>query len=86
MLLPILASRQIPLATRGRVYSTCIRSTMLHASETCALSASALTRLQHNDKAMMRNVRPEDVIGSDSIMSMLGIDELLSIVRRSRLR
>ena len=73
----------------GKVYSTCVRSTMLHASETWALSSSALNRLQRNDRAMMRwmcNVRPEDDIGSDAILSMLGIEDLSSIIRRTRLR
>ena len=89
MLLPILSSRQISLATRGKVYSTCVRSTMLHASETWAMSSSALNRLQRNDRAMMRwmcNVRPEDDIGSDAVLSMLGIEDLSSIIRRTRLR
>ena len=89
MLLPILTSRQISLATRGKVYSTCVRSTMLHASETLALSSSTLNRLQRNDRAIMRwicNERPEDDIGSDAILAMLGIEDLPSIIRRSRLR
>ena len=62
---------------------------MLHASETWALSSSALNRLQRNDRAMMRwmcNVRPEDDIGSDAVLSMLGIEDLSSIIRRTRLR
>ena len=31
---PVLSSRHLSLKTRGRVYSSCVRSAMLHASET----------------------------------------------------
>ena len=33
-LLPLLTNRQVPLLTRGKVYSSCVRSVMLHAAET----------------------------------------------------
>ena len=38
-LLPLLTSRQVPLLTRGKVYSSCVRSVMLHAAETRAMKA-----------------------------------------------
>ena len=34
-LLPVLSSRHLSFKTRGHVYSSCVRNTMLHASETC---------------------------------------------------
>ena len=33
-LLPVLSSHHFSFKTRGRVYSSCVRSAMLHASET----------------------------------------------------
>ena len=33
-LLPVLSSHHLSFKTRGRVYSSCVRSAMLHASET----------------------------------------------------
>ena len=33
-LLPLLTNRNLPLLTRGQVYSTCVRSVMLHIAET----------------------------------------------------
>ena len=33
-LLPLLTNRHLPLLTRGKVYSSCVRSVMLHAAET----------------------------------------------------
>ena len=36
-LLPLLTNRHLPLLTRGKVYSSCVRSVMLHAAETWAM-------------------------------------------------
>ncbi|RUS73531.1 hypothetical protein EGW08_018716 [Elysia chlorotica] len=46
-LLPILLSRHLSYKTRGHVYSTCVRSAMLHASETWPLTKFR-TRQGHN--------------------------------------
>ena len=53
-LLPLLTNRLVPLLTRGKVYSSCVRSVMLHAAETWAMKADTLNRLQRNDRAMIR--------------------------------
>ena len=36
-LLPLLTNRHLPLLSRGKVYSSCVRSVMLHAAETWAM-------------------------------------------------
>ena len=62
-LLPVLSSRHLSFKTRDRVYSSSVRSTMLHASETWPLTKPNLQRLQRNDRAMIRqicNVRLQD--------------------------
>ena len=48
-LLPVLSSRHLFLKTRGRVYSSCVRRAMLHASEIWPLTTSAVKR-QSNDQ------------------------------------
>ena len=53
-LLPVLSSRHLGFKTRGHVYSSCMRSSMLHASETWPLTKQNLQRLQRNDRAMIR--------------------------------
>ena len=45
-LLPAFSSRHLSFKTRGRVYSSCVRSAMLHASETWPLTKPNLQRLQ----------------------------------------
>ena len=63
-LLPVLTSCNLSYKTRGHVYSSCVRSAMLHASETWPLTKMNLQRLQRNDRAMIRqicSIKPEDV-------------------------
>ena len=60
-LLPVLTSRHLSYKICGHVYSSCMRSAMLHASENWPLIK---TNLQRNDRAMIRQVcsiKPEDV-------------------------
>ena len=47
---------QISFKTRCRVYSLCVRSAMLHASETWPVTKPSLQRLQRNDRAMIRQI------------------------------
>ena len=78
-LLPLLTNRHLPLLTRGQVYSSCVRSVMLHAAETWAKKVDTLNRPRRNDRAMIRwicNVRAKDKVSSDSLLTKLGIQDL----------
>ena len=78
-LLPLLTNCQVPLLTRGKVYSSCVRSVMLHAAETWAMKGDTLNRLQRNDRAMIRwicNVKAKHEVSSDSLLTKLGIQDL----------
>ena len=88
-LLPLLTNRHLPLLTRGKVYSSCVRSVMLHAAETWAMKVDTLNRLRRNDRAMIRwicNVRAKDEVSSDSLLTKLGIQDLDVVLRTSRMR
>ena len=90
-LLPVLSSRHLSFKTRGHVYSSCVRSAMLHASETWPLTKLNLQRLQQNDRAMIRqicNVRPQDIVTtrSNELLVRLGIEDLDLILKERRLR
>ena len=88
-LLPLLTNRQEPLLARGKVYSSCVRSVMLHAAETWAMKADTLNRLRPNDRAMIRwicNVKAKDDISSDSLLKKLGIQDLDVVLRTGRMR
>ena len=88
-LLPLLTNRQVPLLTRGKVYSSCVRSVMLHAAETWAMKADTLNRLWRNDHAMIRwicNVMAKAEVSSDSLLTKLGILDLDVVLCTSRMR
>ena len=90
-LLPVLSSRHLSFKTWGRVYSSCVRSAMLHASETWPLTKQNLQRLHRNDRAMIRqicNVKPQDTatIRSHELRAQLGIEDLELILKERRLR
>ena len=88
---PVLSSRHISFKTHGRVYSMCVRSAMLHASETWPVTKPCLQRLQRNDRAMIRqicNVKSQDTatIRSIELLARLGIEDLDLILKERRLR
>ena len=87
--MPLLTSRGLSFRTRGRIFDTYIRPVLLYASECWAPTSVNLHRLQRNDRAMIRwisNVRLEDHISSDSLLSKLGVVDITSAVRYNRLR
>ena len=81
--------RNLPLLTRGRVYSSCIRSVMLHAAETWAMTVATLNHLRRNDRTMICwicNVKAKVEVSSDSLLSKLGIQDLDVVLRTIRMR
>ena len=85
-LLPVLTSRHLSYKTRGHVYSSCMWSAMLHASETWPLTKTNLQRLQRNDRAMIRqicSIKPEDVasVRSSELLAKLQLEDLDLILR-----
>ena len=90
-LLPDLTSRHLSYKTCGHVYSSCLWSSMLHASETWSLNKTNLQRLQRNDMAMIRqicSIKPEDVarVRSSELLAKLQLEDLDLILRERRLR
>ena len=72
-LLPVLSSHHLSFKILGRMYSFCVRSAMLHDSETWPLTKPN-QHLPGNDRAMIRqicNVRPQDVVTTRSSHSLI---------------
>ena len=85
-LLPVLTSRHFSYKTRGHVYSSCVLSAMLHASETWPLTKTNLQRLRRNDRAMIRqicSIKPEDVatVRSSDLLAKIELEDLDPILR-----
>ena len=90
-LLPVLSSCQLSFKTCGHMYSSCVRSAMLHASKTWPLTKPNLQRVQRNDRAMIRqicNVGPQDIVTtrSSDLLVRFGIEDLELILKERRLR
>ena len=88
-LLPVLTSCHLSYKTRGHVYSSCVRSAMLHASETWPLTKTNLQCLQRNDRAMIRqicSIKPEDVarVRSSELLAKLQLEDLDLILRERK--
>ena len=88
-LLPVLTSRHLSYKTR--VHSSCVRSAMLHASETWPLTKTNLQRFQRNDRAKIRqicSIKPEDVatVRSSELLTKLELEDRDLILRERRLR
>ena len=48
-----LTNHSLPLADRGRLYSTCVKNVMLHAVETWAMTAATQNSLWRNELAQI---------------------------------
>ena len=86
-LLPVFTSRHLSYKTRGHVYSSFVRSAMLHASETWPLTR---TNLQHNGRAMIRQIciiksEDEAKVRSSNLLAKLELEDLDLILRERRL-
>ena len=90
LLSTVLTSRQLSYKTCGHVYSSCVRSAMLHASETWPLTKRNLQRLQRNDRAMIRqicSIKPEDVatVKLSELLTTNQLEDLDLILKERRL-
>ena len=100
-LLPVLPSRHLSLKTHGHVYSSCVWSAMLHASETWPLTKPNLQRLatdkaklpasatewQGNDQTDLQCQASRHChTRSNELLAQLGIEDLDLILKERRLR
>jgi len=79
-LLPVLTTRHRLPKVCSKVYSTCVRSAMLHGSETWEPNVSNLQRLRRNDRSKALDKTP-----SDQLLLKLGLTDI-TVVLHSRLR
>jgi len=74
-LVPLLTNRDISLIRRGRLYSSCVRSSMLHRSETRPVRKDNEVALQRAEMRMVRwmcNVKVKDRVPSKELIRMVG--------------
>ena len=91
-LVPLLTNRDISLIREGKLYSSCVQSSMLHGSETWPVRKQNEVALQQVETRMVRwmytgsNVKVKDRVPSKELRERLGIDDIISILQQNRLR
>ena len=88
-LVPLLTNRDISLIRRERLHSSCVRSSMLHRTETWPFRKENEVALQQAEMRMVRwmcNVKVKDRVPSKELTERLGIDDIILILQQNRLR
>ena len=87
-LLPLLPCKVISLNTRGQMYNSCVRETMLYSSEYWALIQEDKERVERSERAMllwMCNIKKERV-SKNSLLSRLKLKRLDSVLKCNKQR
>ena len=85
----LLCNSSIPICHRARVYEACIRSTMLYASETWAVTCRVEDVLVKCDRRMLRRmcgVQLTDRVATEELLRRCGIVAVEVMLRRRRLK
>jgi len=88
-LVPLLTNKDISLIMRGRVYSSCVRSSMLHGSETWPVRKENVVALQRAEMRIIRwmcGIKLKDRFPSKELRERLGIDDVALVLRQYKLR
>jgi len=88
-LVPLLTNKDISLKVRDRLYSSCVRSSMLHGSETWPIRKENEVALQRAEMRIVRwmcGVKLQDRVPSKGLRERLGLDDIISVLQQNRLR
>ena len=84
-LVTLLTNKNISLTVRWRLYSSCVRCSMLHESETWPIRKENKVALKRADIRMVRwmcGVKLQDRVPSDRLRQRLGLDDIISVLRQ----
>ena len=74
----LLLGRRFFLKMKGMVYRSCVRSAMLHGSETWCLRENEMVILRRTERAMVRSMSGAKLVdrkNTEELMKMLGLKE-----------
>ena len=77
------------LAVKGRLYSSCLQSGMLHGSETWPVRKENEVALQRAEMRIVRwmcGVKLQDRAPSKGLRVRLGLDDIISVLQQSKLK
>jgi len=85
----LLTNKDIFLLVRGRLYSSCVRSSMLRGSETWSVRKENEVAFQRAEMRMVRwmcGMELQDRVPSKELRERLGLDDIISVLQQNRLR
>ena len=85
----MLTNKDVSLIMRGRLYSSCVQSSMLHGSKTWPVRKENVVALQRAELRMVRwmcGVKLKDRLPSKKLRERLGIDDIALVLQQNRLR
>jgi len=88
-LVPLLTNKDVSLIMRGRLHSRCVRSSMLHGSETWPVRKENLAAFQRAEMRMVRwmcGVKLKNRLPSIELRERLGVDDIALVLQQNRLR
>jgi len=88
-LVPLLTNKDVSLITRGRLYSSCVCTSVLHESETWPVRKENVVALQRAKMRMVRwmcGVKLKDGLPSNELRESRGIDDIALVLQQNRLR
>ena len=84
-----LTSRALPLEMKGRVYASCVRSSMTYGSETRPLLVDVGLKFERAEMQMIRwmcGISMKDRRTSEELRRLVGVEPITTVIRSSRLR
>jgi len=88
-LVPLLYNKGMSLKVRGRLYSSCVQSSMFHGGETWPIRKKNEVALQWAEMRMVRwmcGVKLQDRIPSKGLRERLELDDIILVLQQNRLR
>jgi len=85
----ILTRKGLSLKVKGRVYDSCVRSTLLYGSETWAVKVKQVQRLERTEMQMVRwmcGTKMRDRIPNEELRLRMGVESVKEALKRRRLR
>jgi len=84
-----ITNKDISLIVRGRLYSSCVQSSILHGTETWPIRKENEVALQWSEVRMVRwmcSIKLQDRVPSKGLRERLGLDDIISVLQQNRLR
>jgi len=88
-LVPLLTNKDVSLIVRRRFYSSCVRSSMLHGSDTWPVRKENEVALQWAEMRMVRwmcGIKLQDTVPRKGLRERRGLDDIILVLQQNRLR